>query len=84
MDKNRKTLEEINRWCTPNSLLIIVKDGTLKRIHCPFRVLTIQVNRVAQLNQVVTVEAVRLSDDLLLLYVIQKTALPYHYFIIIL
>jgi len=83
MDANRKTIDEINKCCSPNNILIIGKDGILRRLYCPFKVRIIIVTQVYQKNQVVFVEAVRISDDLLMLYVIKKFAIPFYYFAIL-
>lgn len=34
-------LHEINRWCSPASLLVIKKNGELIRLFCPFNVVVI-------------------------------------------
>jgi hypothetical protein len=84
MTNNKRLIAEINKYCSPFSILIIGKDGVLKRIVCPFNVVTIHDSSVAKKDQIVSVEAVRLSEDLIMLYVIRKIAMPYFYFIIIL
>ena len=50
----------------------------------PFNVVVITHTSVAKQGEVVAVEAVKLSEDLIMLYVIRKKALPYYFFIIIL
>jgi len=84
MGVNKQIIDEINRYCRPNSILVIGKDGVLRRLYCPFRVITLHGTQVWRKNQVVYVDAVRISDDLMMLYVIQKIAAPYYYFAILL
>lgn len=84
MSDKKRLIEDINKYCSPFSILIIGKDGVLKRIVCPFNVVTIHDTQVVKKDQIVAVEAVRLSEDLIMLYIIRKLAFPYSYFIIIL
>ena len=84
MNLNRKTIEEINQYCSPNSILVIGKDGVLRRLFCPFKVKVIHGTQVCNQDQVMVVDAVRISDDLVMLYVIRKIAFPFYYFAILL
>ena len=83
MADNKRIIEEINRYCQPNSLLIIDRKGILRRLYCPFKVKVISHIHYLRMNDVVDVLAVKISSDLVLLYVIQQLAYPYFYFIII-
>jgi hypothetical protein len=83
MGNNRKTLEEINRYCSPNSILIIDRSGKLKRLVCPFAVMTLPFFPVSTIKGVTMVDAVKLSQDLLMVYRVDKVLYPYYYFIII-
>ena len=83
MGVNKQIIDEINRYCRPNSILVIGKDGVLRRLYCPFRVITLHETQVSKQDQIVFVEAVRISDDLLMLYVIKKFAIPFYYFAIL-
>lgn len=84
MAYNKRLIDEINKYCSPFSILIIGKDGVLKRIVCPFNVVVIHDTSVYKKKQIVAVEAVRLSENLIMLYIIKNIAFPYYYFIIIL
>ena len=81
---NKKILEEINKYCSPNSLLILDKHGVLRRLVCPFKVRVIIENPIQRKGLEVYVLAVKISDELLLLYLIDKTLFPYYLFAIIL
>jgi len=83
MSENRRVIDDINRYCHPNNILVIGKDGVLRRLYCPFRVITLHETQVSKQDQIVFVEAVRISDDLLMLYVIKKFAIPFYYFAIL-
>lgn len=84
MADNKTILEEINKYCSPNSLLILDKHGVLRRLLCPFRVKVKPDTLIFPNKDICLVEAVKINDDLLLLYVIMHKAYPYYYFIIIL
>lgn len=83
-DNNKTVLEEINKYCSPNSLLIIDKNGVLRRLVCPFKVRVIIDTKEKNKGQEVYVLAVKISDELILLYLVDKTLYPYYFFIIIL
>ena len=84
MEDNKRLLEEINKFCSPNSLLIIDKQGVLRRLICPFKVRVIIDTQVEKKGQEVYVLAVKISDELILLYLVDRTLYPYYFFIIIL
>jgi len=84
MGKNEKIIEDINRFCSPYSILVIDQYGIVRRIACPFKVITIIDNPLYKRNQVVIVEMVLISEDLLLAYLIRKKRLPYYLFAILL
>ncbi len=73
-------IDEINRYCSPDSLLVINRNGELIRIHCPFRVRVIHSVGDFRQEQVVMVSAVKMSPDLKLVYVIDGKAYYHHYF----
>lgn len=83
MGINKRVIDEINRYCRPDSILVIGRDGVLRRLHCPFKVVTLHGTQVSKQDQVVFVDAVRISDELVMLYVINKFAIPFYYFAIL-
>jgi len=83
MADNKRIIDEINRYCLPNSMLIIDHKGILRRLYCPFKVKVIRHIHYLRMNDIVDVLAVKISSDLLLLYVIHQLAYPYYYFVII-
>ncbi|HNS18807.1 MAG TPA: hypothetical protein PKI34_13435 [Bacteroidales bacterium] len=73
-------IEEINRYCSPDSLLIVYRLGELVRIHCPFRVRVIHSVGVCRQGQVMIVDSAKISPDLKLVYVIGGKVYYHHYF----
>jgi Fe-S cluster assembly ATPase SufC len=80
---NKKIIEEINKYCRSDSILIITKEGKLLRLNCPFYVIVIYGSQVYKKGEKVSVEAVKISDELQLLYLIEKILFPYYLFAII-
>jgi hypothetical protein len=83
MGENHRTLKEINRYCSPHSLLIIDRKGVLRRLYCPFKVRAIADVYVYKEGDTLDVIAVKVSEELLLLYIIRHKAYPYYNFRII-
>jgi len=84
MDANNRILAAINEHCSPDTLLILDKTGKLIRLYCPFKVITIYSFSIYTANKVVEVLAVKITPDLLMVYVIGQVAYPYYLFRIIL
>ncbi len=76
-------IDEINRFCPTDSLLVVDRHGVLIRIHCPFRVRVTRSVGDFHTGQVVMVLAVKMSPDLKLVYVIGDKAFYHHYFCIL-
>jgi hypothetical protein len=73
---------EINRYCSPKSLLVITPKGTLIRIYCPFQVQCIE--QVEQLNEfgLYMVNSVLMTEVGVIVYVIDNNSYHYHNFLI--
>ena len=78
--QNKKKIEDINKYCKPNSILIITNDGILKRLFVPFKVVCLVAVSSIQKDDVVVVSAVKISLELILVYVINGKAYYYYYF----
>ena len=76
--QRKKYIEEIFKLCKTDSILIINKWGMLERRLCPFLVIVIK--DVPPLNEgdVVWVAAVRMSLELIDVYIVHQKA--YHHF----
>jgi len=73
---------EINRYCSPKSLLVITPIGKLIRIYCPFQVECIE--QVGQLNAhgLYMVSSVLMTEVGAIVYVIGNDSYHYHNFLI--
>ena len=83
MGKNDALIAAINKYCHPNSILIIDARGKLLRLYCPFKVMVIADIHYYKSEEIVDVMAVKISDELVMLYVIRQIAYPYYFFIIL-
>lgn len=84
MAGNNKIIAELNNYCEPNSLLVIDKDGKLRRLYCPFKVITLCTFHIYSSNVTLQVSAVKITLELLLVYVVEGVAYPYYLFKIVL
>jgi len=77
-DKRRKYIQEIYNLCGSDSILVISHRGSLERISCPFTVIPIR--DVGELREGLkyAVTAVKLSPDLIDVYIIKQRAY-YHF-----
>ena len=77
-NERKKYIEEIFKHCKTDSILIINKWGRLERLQCPFIVVTIKDVPPLGEGDVVMVTAVRMSMELIDVYII-RTKAYYHY-----
>ncbi len=78
-DQERKWyIQEIFKYCTTDSILIIDQKGRLIRLRCPFKVIVIVDVHPLKKGQEKAVIAVKLAENLVDVYVIEKKAF-YHY-----
>lgn len=73
-----KYIEEIFKVCNTNSILIINKKGQLERINCPFLVRVIISVPPLKVGDVESVTEVKLSMELIDVYIIKGKAY-YHF-----
>jgi hypothetical protein len=81
MDKE-KYLQELLRWVSSDSLLAIDKDGRIRRIYCPFKVICLVNFPAITKGQKVSVESVKLTVEIKEVYIIKGTAYHIAYFMI--
>lgn len=74
-----KTIEEINRYTDPSSLLAVTVEK-LKRIKTPFPVMCVKSVGNIQEGQMVLVESIHVSRSYSLLYKIQGSYYAYSFF----
>jgi hypothetical protein len=76
--KNRKIIEEIFRYVSSDSILIIDGKGQLRRLYCPFMVIVVRIVHLLREGQIKAVIAVKIAPDLVDVYIIEAKAY-YHY-----
>ena len=78
-DRERlRYIHEIFKYCSTDSILIVDQHGRLRRLICPFNVLVIVGVPPLKEGQVKAVIAVKISQDLVDVYIIEAKAY-YHY-----
>jgi hypothetical protein len=77
-------LKEIDKICSPYSILVIKANGELIRLDCPFTVVVIVAIDNLGLNQTVKVLQVKVDRHLILVYIINSRAYHYYHFAILL
>lgn len=75
-------IQEINRYCSPYSLLVITPKK-LMRLHCPFIVQVIIPVGLLQIDQFVKVQQVKTTKERQLVFLIDQKAYYYYHFSII-
>ena len=83
-DQERKRyIQEIFKYCTTDSILVVDHRGRLKRLRCPFIVLVIVDVPPLKKGQEKAVIAVKLADNLVDVYIIEAKAFYYYNFNIV-
>ena len=80
MDKNN--LQEINKVCSDNSLLVVNQHGIF-RLYCPFKAVCIAQISTYAIGQQVVVISVKMDNNSKLVYIIQNKGFYHHYFMIV-
>ena len=80
---NEKEIHEINKFCSPDSILVITQMGKLIRLNCPFEVLII--NRIDGYapGDKAKVSQVKIDSNLILVYIIRGKGYYYFNFVIL-
>jgi hypothetical protein len=81
MDKE-KYLQELLKWISSDSLLVMDKSGNLKRLYCPFKVICLVNFPVISRGEKVFVDAVKLTVEIREVYIISGVAYHIAYFTI--
>ena len=83
-DQDRKWyIQEIFKYCTTDSILVIDQKGHLTRLRCPFKVLVIVDVHPLKKGQENAVIAVKVAGNLIDVYIIEEKAFYNYNFIII-
>jgi len=81
MDKE-KYLNELLKWISSDSLLVIDKSGNLRRIYCPFKVICMVNFPAITKGDKVSVDALKLTVEIREVYIIRGIAYHIAYFMI--
>jgi hypothetical protein len=71
-------IAKVLKYSSPNTILIVSKTSKLVELNCPFRVQVITPIGLYSTGQVLTVSLVKVTKDLITVYII--SGLAYHYF----
>jgi hypothetical protein len=80
MDYSRKYLYEFARLLDSKSILVINRDGKLRRIFCPFPVVVLEEVYQFKKDQILSVEAVKITVSLQDVFIIDGKAYLIRYF----
>jgi hypothetical protein len=81
--ENDKILEEIRKYCDPYSILVIA-DRKLMRVRCPFKVRVLVDFSIWSKGEIVRVEKIMVTRDLMMVYIIDGNGYYFFLFQIIL
>jgi len=75
-----KYLEEISKFCDPLSILVLDENARLIRIYCPFPVVVLKPVGNLDKGDIVDVQAVKLTPELMDVFIINGKAYYLYYF----
>ena len=81
MDRE-KYLQELLKWVSSDSLLVIDESGNLRRIYCPFKVICLVNFPDIIKGEKVSVDAIKLTVEVKEVYIIRGTAYYIVFFMI--
>ena len=81
--QRRAYIKEIFKFCTTDSILVIDQKGQLRRLVCPFMVIVIVDVPPLKKGQEKAVIAVKVSENLIDIYIIEGKGFYYYNFKII-
>jgi hypothetical protein len=81
MDKE-KYLQELLKWISSDSLLVIDVSGHLRRVYCPFKVICLVNFPSITQGEKVSVDAIKLTVEIKEVYIIRGIAYHIAYFMI--
>ena len=80
----KEYLEELLKWVSSDSILVIDKNGKIRRIYCPFKVICLVTFPEIKQGEKVNVDAVKLTVEVKEVYIIKGIAYYIIFFKIIL
>ena len=80
---SNEDIEAINKYCSPDSFLVVTFRGELIRLYCPFDVMVIQPIDIYRPGEKVKVSQVKMDSSLILVYIIKGKGYYYFNFLIL-
>ena len=77
-------LKELLKWISSDSILIVDKSGSLRRIYCPFKAICLVTFPEIKQGERVSIDAIKLTVEVKEVYIIKGTAYFIIYFSILL
>ena len=75
-------LQELLKWVSSDSLLVIDDKGNIRRLYCPFKVICLVNFPAITKGEKVSVDAIKLTVEVREVYIIKGTAYYIAYFLI--
>ena len=79
---NVKYLEELLKWVSSDSMLVVDGKGKIKRLYCPFKVVCLVNFPDINKGQKVSVDAIKMTVEIKEVYIIKGIAYHIAYFVI--
>jgi hypothetical protein len=79
---NELQIQEINRYCSPYSILVITPKKLI-RLYCPFAAIVIIPVGDLKLDEQIKVQQVKTTREKQLVYLVDNKAYYYYYFTIL-
>ena len=80
---SKAEIDDINRFCSPDSFLIVSYKGELIRLFCPFDVLVVSPIDMFTPGDKVKVSQVKMDRNFILVYIIKGKGYYYFNFLIL-
>ena len=81
---DNKELSELLKYTSDKGILIVTYKGTIKDLQCPFRVKVIQNIGILKQGDMEVVESVKITIQIITVYIIRSKAYYYYHFDIVL
>ncbi len=80
---NKNQLAEILKYCSPKVLYVITWNNLFKRLFCPFKVRVLNPVGELRVGEIVFVDEIKVTPELITIYIINGKAYYYYHFDII-
>jgi hypothetical protein len=79
---NEKYLDELLKWVSSDSMLVVDGKGEIRRLYCPFKVICLVNFPDIIKGQKVSVDAIKMTVEIKEVYIIKGIAYHIAYFVI--